>query len=251
MSGKIIISSVKTNVDNRKLEKDENGYYLINVGGFNVFNSAGDYYTAEGVKDLLMKPNGAFQRRLKAGNLRSEVEHPKFVPGMSKHEFFNRNLKIDLNNTCAHIRDVILEPTNDSSGYRNDKFILCKLWLKPSGVKGDALQKSLDNPDENTCFSIRSFTKDTFINGVNVKKLVQVITWDWVVEPGIATATKFKTLGVESMDEVAIELDDISNGDDISECLECSLESHDEKMLVKELIKNSKSESKYDIVNKW
>ena len=252
MSNNIIITSIKSNADNRVLEKDDKGYYLVNAGAVNVFNSAGDYYTADGVRDLLMTPGGAFRRRLESGNLRSEVEHPRYQPGMSKHQFFNRNLRIDLNNTCAHIRDVILEETDAPSGYRNDKIVVIKLWLKPSGVKGDALKTSLDNPDENTCFSIRSFTKDTWVGGVKVKKLQQVVTWDWVLEPGINVATKWKTLGIESMDECNISLEDIStDSGDISECLECSLESQDEKLMVKELITNAKETSRYDIVDKW
>ena len=251
MGNKITITSVKSKDDNRKLKKDDKGYYLVNAGAYNIFNSAGDYYTAKGVENKLREPGSVFQRRLRSGNLRSEVEHPRWNKGMSKNEFVQRNLKVDFTNTCGHIRDIVLTPTNIASGYGNDKILKVQIWIKPSGPHGDALGKSLENTEENTCFSVRSFTDDKRINGIVIKRLLQVVTWDWVGEPGISLATKWKTLSIESTDQCTIDIDDIVNDDgDLNECVECSLESADEKDMLKDIVSNDNTAS-YNFLDKW
>jgi len=40
----VVFTTVKSNGDNRKLEKDDNGYYKVTLGALNVFNSANQYY---------------------------------------------------------------------------------------------------------------------------------------------------------------------------------------------------------------
>jgi hypothetical protein len=176
-------------------------------------------------------------RRLKAGNLKGEVGHPKYLPGMTRDQYYNRNMKIYETNTCFHIRDIILEPTDIDSGYDGDKVVMIKGWIKPSGPKGDALKKDLDNPDVNVNFSIRSFTKNEVISGVTVKRIAQVVVWDWVTEPGIPYATKWKSLGIESIDRFDMSIEDLSdNHGGINKCLECSLESEDIKVMTKLLI---------------
>jgi len=250
MGDKIIFSSVKSTADNRKPEKDDKGYSLVTLGALNIVNSAGEYYTAKDVKDMFTNDNSTLMRRIKNGALRGEVGHPKFVPGMSKTQFFNRNIKIDEENVCVHIRDLILEETDRPSELPGEgNIILVKGWIIPSGPKGAFLEKALDNPEENVAFSVRCFTKNTFKDGVVYKKIVQLITYDYVNEPGISDATKFKTLGIESMDSVIMDLDDISDGNDIDQCFECSLESAEEKNIVKELISNTHTET--DILNQW
>ena len=254
MEGKVVFTSAKPNVDNKQLEKDENGYYYITLGALNVYNSAGEYYTAVGARDLFENISSTLMRRIKSGFLKSEVGHPKFVPGMTKNDFFNRNLRIEETNVCAHIRTLELVPTEEDSGIGNgDKVILVKGWVKPSGPKGESLQKALDNPDENVAFSVRSFTKNVYKLGTNIKTIVQLITYDWVTEPGIHYATKNKTLGVESMDGFVMDLSDITVGDEIDECYACSLESEDDKKIVHEIIENTKAceNNGSCILNEW
>lgn len=239
MNGKIIFTSAKPNVNNKQLEKDSAGYYYITLGALNVFNSAGQFYTATGVKDMFEDKASTLMRRLKSAFLKSEVGHPKRLPGMSKNEFFNRNLRIEETNVCAHIRDLELVETNDDSGLGDGStVILVKGWIKPSGPKGDFLQKALDNPDENVAFSVRSFTQNSVVHGTMIKQIVQLVTYDFVTEPGISYATKNKTLGLESMDTFEMDLSEVTDGDDIDECFACSLENEDEKQVVKELLVN-------------
>lgn len=255
MGKEIFFTTVKSNADNRKLEQDENGYYRVNLGGLNTFNSAGEFYVDDGVKDLLTNKSSALARRLKSGYLKSEVDHPQYLPGMSKAQFYARNMKIDIANTACHIRDIILTPTNEASGIPGQgNFVLIEGWIKPSGPHGEALKAALDNPDENVAFSIRSFTSDKVVNGVRMKKIMQIITFDWVLEPGISKASKWKKLSIESMDLCSMDIDEIANDNGtINECFNCSLEDGDMKDMTNEIITNfetyhNKSNS---IINNW
>jgi hypothetical protein len=74
-------------------------------------------------------------------------------------------------------------------------------WVKPSGPNGPALEASLDNPNENVCFSIRSFTDDYRERGITRRVLKTIVTWDYVNEPGIAVAEKFKAPALEVLQE--------------------------------------------------
>jgi len=252
MSNNIVFTSVKSNADNRLLEKDDNGYYKVTLGALNMFNSAGEFYTINGVRDMFINKSSSLQRRIKNGFLKSEVGHPNLQPGMSKEQFFNRNLRIEETNTCMHIRDLILVDTNESSGGPDgSNIILVQGWVKPSGPKGDFLQKALDNPDENVAFSVRSFTKNSVVKGVVVKQIVQLITYDYVTEPGISVATKWKKLGIESMDLCDMDLDVISSNEEIDECYGCSLENNDERLIVEEIISNTATTKNNSIIDSW
>jgi hypothetical protein len=246
--GQIIFSSIKTFADNKVLEQDANGYYRVTLGALNAFNASGDFYLEDGIKDLIENESNSLARRLKAGYLKGEAGHPVYEPGMTKAEFFSRNLRIHQPLVSHHIREIILTPTNEPSGLPGrGNTVLIEGWVKPSGIHGDALKKDLDNPECNVAFSIRSFTQDVMIGGVNVKKLAQIVTWDWVVEPGIQRANKFTKLSSESlvnfyMDTLSIcsmDISEISSAGKINECINCSLESNDEREMVNELIRST------------
>ena len=255
MGNSIVFTTIKSTADNKVLEQDKDGYYKVNLGALNAFNSGGSFYTAEGVKSLINDSSSSLARRLKSGNLKAEVGHPQMTPGMTKTNFYIRNMKIDITNTCGHIRELILTPTNEPSGVPGQgNYILIEGWVKPGGIHGDALKKALDNPEENVAFSIRSFTSDKVVNGINIKKILQIVTWDWVNEPGIAKATKWKKLSIESREVCSMELDELmSEGGEINQCFNCSLESEDERVLTKELIASSTTANSRDndILNKW
>ena len=257
MGKEIILTTIKANEQNASLKKDSNGYYYVTLGALNTFNSANEFYAlTQNVKDLFTKDSSVLMRRLKAGYLKGEVGHPKLEPGMSREQFFSRNMRIDERNVCVHIKEIVLEETDIDSGYGDgSKVVIVSGWVKPSGPHADALERDLENPDVNVAFSIRSFTSNKMVNGVLVKEIAQVITWDWVTEPGIAKANKWTKLGIESRDVCSMSLEDIAGSDDdeINECFNCSLENNDERDLVKELISNvSKTkEDKKSFVCDW
>lgn len=178
------------------LKKDAEGYYTVCVGALNVFNSVGQYYPYEQAKELFTS-SSQLMRRIKRGALRGEYGHPKMLPGMTYEQFVNRVLSIYEENVCCHFKEIWLDFENvkDEKG-KPVIAILAKLM--PSGPNGPALQKSLDNPNENVCFSIRSFTDDSRVGTYVQRVLKTIVTWDYVNEPGIAVAEKFKSPALEN-----------------------------------------------------
>lgn len=212
MSSPISLNIAKSNDSKKYLEKDANGYYKICLGAINSFNSNKDFYLADGFESMISNPNDPLGMKLQNGNLMGEANHPAWTPGYTKEEFFNRVIKVDLANVSHHIKGVYTKPTNIPSGLPGKGNIIAVMgWVKPLGKLGETLRDSLENPDQNTCFSIRCFTNDEVVGGINFKKFSTIITWDWVVSPGISIANKFNTLGMESIYTETISLDMINN----------------------------------------
>lgn len=182
-----------------KLAPDKDGNYIQPIGGLNVFNSVGEYYTYEGAKELF-ESSSTFMRRVKTSALKSEYGHPKPLPGQKYEEFVDRVLTIEEKNVCAHLKEIWLDfnAVKDSSG-KNVIAIMAK--ISPTGPYGPALQKSLDSPDEDVCFSIRSFTQDNYIGGIKHRRIAEIVTFDYVNEPGINFARKYKSPALESLQE--------------------------------------------------
>lgn len=179
------------------LKKDADGYYPVVVGALNVFNSAGQFYVFEQAKSLF-EESGQLMRRVRRGALRGEYGHPKLVPGMSAEQFAHRCLTIYEENTCCHHKDITLD--FDSVKDENGKSVIAIISrVYPSGPFGPALEKQLQNPNENVCFSIRAFTDDYRDGGLTKRVLKTIVTWDYVNEPGIAVAEKFKAPALENL----------------------------------------------------
>ena len=183
------------------LEPDEDGYYTLVIGGLNVYNSAGEFYTLNGAKDLFEESN-IFMRRVKNGCLKSEVGHPKRVPGMTDSQYMTRILTIEETNVCAHIKEVWLDFDfgKNNPEYGSPELVAIMGKVKPAGTQGEALKKALENKSENVCFSIRSLTKDYEQNRQRYRVLFTIVAFDWVIEPGIAFANKWDAPGLESTD---------------------------------------------------
>lgn len=190
------------------LKPDENGYYEVVLGALNFYNSIGAFYPLEPAKKLF-EESSSLMRRINSGALRGEMGHPKKQPGMSMRDYVSRILEIHEENVCCHIKEVRLD--HDSVKDENGKPVLAIIGkVKPSGPKGQSLKESLENPDENVCFSIRSLTHDTMVNGVLQKHLKTIITWDYVLEPGLSVAKKWHAPSLEGMnDELLITAKDL------------------------------------------
>jgi hypothetical protein len=181
------------------LKRDADGYYEVVLGALDVYNFSGQYYPSSGVKELFME-SSSFVRRVRRAALRCEYGHPKREGGMSMPEYANRLTQIWEHMVCCHIKDVWLETqkVKDANG-RTVIAIMGK--IKPAATPyGLALEKQLENPHENVCFSIRAVTHDTMVRGRYEKAIKEVITWDYVNEPGIAAANKYSCPSLESID---------------------------------------------------
>ena len=184
------------------------GYYDLVIGGLNMYNSAGMKYTAvKDVLDLFQNKSSSFRRKIERGALRGEVGHPKFLPGMTKDQFIDRIMMIDEKNVCCHFSEIYL----DFDSFKNDDgspIITIKGLVKPSGAQGAFLKEQLENPKENVCFSIRSFTDDYYEKGVLCRDIKNIITFDYVNEPGIHIAEKFKNPALEDLTHITLTKQD-------------------------------------------
>ncbi len=185
------------------LKPDSDGYYQLVIGGLNVFNSKNQFYTLEGAKELF-DSSSIFMRRIQRGAVKGEVGHPVREAWMSDTDYIARLYEMRETNTCVHIADIILDMSyGNSNGQPGVVAIIGK--LTPSGPHGPALEKALLNPHENVCFSLRGITNDYFANGRYNKTLDQIICWDWVTEPGIAVAEKYKSPSLEHTTSLMLE----------------------------------------------
>ena len=207
------------------LKCDEDGYYTVVLGALDFYNSVGAYYpNGESAKELF-KASSSFMRRIASGALRGEYGHPRMGAGMAPRDFMARCNDILETNVSHHIRKVWVDYTS-VKGPDGRPCIAIMGEVKPSGPMGDALKASLDNPSENVCFSIRSFTRDQMTNGVIHKHLLQIVTWDYVNEPGISVATKWKAPTLESFDEMEVTIDHLVAARAIQQASGIALESN-------------------------
>jgi Peptidase S80 family len=178
------------------IKPDASGYRTMVVGGLNVFNSAGQYYEYEGAK-ALFENSSQFMRRVSRGSLKGEMGHPRQERNQSNDDFINRILEIRESNVCVHFKEIFLD-FNNIKDEQGKPIIAIMAKLIPSGPLGDCLEKSLQNPSENVCFSIRSFTMDKMNRGIVTRTIKNIVTFDNVTEPGISIANKYKAPGLES-----------------------------------------------------
>ena len=211
-------SSTKLQNNGKKgvLPCDEDGYYTMAIGGLNAYNSAGQYYLLDGAKQLF-ESSSILMRRIQNGAVKAEVGHPKKLPGMTNDDFLNRILSIYEDNVCAHFKEIWLDDQfgKKNPEYKNPNLVAIMAKVKPSGPKGNTLKESFENLNENVCFSIRSLTRDFYEKGQYYRVLQNIITFDYVNEPGIAHANKWAApalesqMCLESFDECNVTVDEL------------------------------------------
>jgi hypothetical protein len=183
------------------LRCDSSGYYTVVLGALNVYNSAGEYYIADREALNLFEKSSLFMRRISDGVLKGENGHPKFPVGGKMRDYIERLMTIEETNVISHYRKVWLDPDfgKKNPRFNNSSMVGIMAEVCPSGEKGAALKRSLENPSENVCFSIRAFTKDYQVRGVTQRVLDTIVTWDVVTEPGIAAANKWDSPSLEAL----------------------------------------------------
>lgn len=184
------------------LKPDADGYYEVVLGALNFYNSAGAFYTYEGTAKEIFKASSSFMRRVAKGVLRGEYGHPKRGT-MTINQFAIRLLEVYEEMVSHHIKEVRVDFTavKDKNG---NPCIAIIGKVKPCGPYGEILQKQLDNPNENVCFSIRAVTADEDVRGRRQKEIQQIVTWDYVNEPGLDPAQKYKSPSLESFIDVSV-----------------------------------------------
>ncbi len=175
---------------------NQDGYYPILLGGLDVFNSKGEFYCGKASGDVL-KTAKLLNKRLQKGNLNGEAGHPKRTTE-NDFQFLNRIYTIEETRISHHISKVWYDTEGIFDPLTGKKIIAFIGLVKPKGPYGESLRESLENPNENTNFSVRALT-DTFYSPRGVsKKVKDISTWDWVNEPGIPIASKWCSPSLES-----------------------------------------------------
>lgn len=174
----------------------ETGAYPIVVGAFGAYNSAGDFYTTEGVEQLFDR-SGDLMRRVSQRKLRAEFKHPEPRPNEDMKDFLRRVRSIDDNRECAtHIKLVLDDSLHKAPD--GSPVITVISHVIPSGPFGYITKERLENPELNACFSVRSFTKDVYVRGCYHKDMLELITYDLVGEQGIGYAEKYLSPALEA-----------------------------------------------------
>ncbi len=192
------------------LKKNERGYYTMVIGALNMFNSAGMYYRADAAKQFF-EESSSFMRRVKRGALRGEYGHPRREAGMSMQAYYARLLSIHEDKVCCHFASVNL----DFENYKDDQgrpIVAIIAEVCPNGPLGHVLEKQLANPQENVCFSIRSFTDDKMERGVINRYIKTIVTFDYVNEPGMAVAEKYNSPALEGLEDTVFTRGQIEAG---------------------------------------
>jgi hypothetical protein len=178
---------------------DADGYFTVVVGALNSYNSAGEFYTAKDVVQLF-DGSSHFQRRIKSGALYAELGHPKKQLNQSMEQFYNRVVTIDEKSICGHFSEVWLDFNfgKQHPELNAPDMIAIMAKVKPAGVNANALQLAFENPKQNLPFSIRGLTENKYINNRVERRLTNIITFDYVTEPGISIADKINAPGLEN-----------------------------------------------------
>lgn len=182
------------------IKPDAQGYRKMVIGALDSFNSGGAFYVMNERVRALFDASSILQRRIRDGALRGEYGHPRKQPNMKPSDWLTRVLDIYEPNVCVHFKSITLD-FQSTSTINGRPVVPIYAELAPSGAMGPALEKQLNNPNENVCFSIRSLTDDKNIGGVIQKEIKTVVTFDNVNEPGMANAKKWFAPSLESLDE--------------------------------------------------
>lgn len=184
------------------IKPDEEGYYTIPLGALNTYNSAGEYYVAEEAIKLF-DSSSSLMRRIKNGALYAELGHPK-KDNMSTEAFYRRMGYVDERCICGHIAEVSIDFNygKNHPEINNSELILILGKVRPAGPHAESLKMSLESSKQNSAFSVRGITENIPRNNRMERILTNIITWDYVVEPGINVACKAKAPGLESHNDV-------------------------------------------------
>jgi hypothetical protein len=195
----IIFSNVAlmgTNKEGR-LVPDSDGYYELVLGAFDCYNSTGIFYEFDPVRKFF-EENSSFQRKIKDGCLYGELGHPKKDPGWSIRDFIMRVATIFETNVCAHFKEIRINDKliKDDQG----RFMIAVIGkVKPHGPHGHVLKDALENKCQNVCFSVRSLVDERTVGSLKIRSIRSLITFDYVLEPGIHIAKKWFSPAMECL----------------------------------------------------
>ena len=178
-------------------------YYLLNSGGFNIENRSGIKYRFNDYIKECMREGSDLNRRVSEGQLQCELGHPPQYYWEWRDGRIVQTAITDVFQWIHRLR-TILEP-NVCGSVRRIHWIMTggetdpvynKIEVRPFGVHAQVLKDSLEDPDMNTAFSIRTVTKPQKL-GDRVREVDYFTGYDLVIEQGMLDACKYRTAGLE------------------------------------------------------
>lgn len=187
------------------LKPDADGYYDVILGALEAPNSYGAIYKLQAAEEILA-PGSPFQRRIEKGVLFGEYGHPRREPNMSDIAWMNRIHEVREDRVSHHIKEVRID--RNAVDIKGRRYIAIRGKIKPCGPYGKYITEMMESAGTPVSFSIRSLTNDMIVGGTREKHLIEVMTWDYVVEAGLEQAVKWNAPSLEeySRFEVTPEL---------------------------------------------
>lgn len=187
---RIDISSVLYRDGGKVTTPDKDGVYkdivLMVIGKPSRNNKI---YETSSMMDAITAPKGIFHRKLIAGQLEGEFNHPLIW----EEKDLPRIMLIDRDRLSHRILRVYTKTTEQGT-------TLLYGDLKCCGPKGKYLEESFADPQANTAFSLRSMVSVLGKTGNLIKqKVLALITIDSVDCPGYAEASKVYNSAMEGL----------------------------------------------------
>jgi len=181
------------------IRPDKDGYYTVVVGELEEKSRNECYYNSEAILKQVTEKDSIFNLALTEGSLTGEWQHPPITSDIARIETIDATLE------SHHIRRVYTKEDNGRV------FIIAE--IKPYGPYGKYLEDSLQNPHQNTSFSLRSLMKSTWdkVKQCEVRYIVRLVTFDHVNTPGYKRASKRYAPATESIYSKEITLEDFIN----------------------------------------
>lgn len=189
------IESIAPGNGRMKFEQDDGGFYIgVPIAALGVSTRNNSYYDVESFVSHLQNPAMPFNQLLRNRELYGELGHPP-IAGLEHNLAIARIREVREANTSHLFKKIYTGPKLESGGR------IVYADLKPVNLSGPGarVKESLDDPEQNTAFSIRTLTSNVQKGSISYRKMVQFITADYVNNPGYIEAMKsFAQIGNES-----------------------------------------------------
>lgn len=172
----------------------DGGYYDVVLSALEYPNSVGASYDTQSAEAILNSP--IFQRRIAGRRLRGELGHPKERDCKNFQDYVQRIHEIVEDQTCIHIRRVWIDKNYILPDGR--KIIAIRGEICPSGPYAHVIERIINNPHEDLCFSVRAMATDQIVGGRKRKYYDTIITWDVINDPGVEVSSKYNSVSCES-----------------------------------------------------
>lgn len=201
---KFSCGSLETNYGHklRAAKPDADGTYEVVISAIGCPTRCGVIYEPESLVAAMNDPESRFNICLKDANLFGEYGHPV----IRTKDDMPRLMQIDEHYTSHYFTKIWID---DSEPLMIDGFegYPIRAKIKPSGPYGEVLRKQLEDPMQNTAFSLRSLCLPSSgrDNRYEYRKVQLLVTFDAVCAPGYQAATKRYVAGTEAFQEIPVD----------------------------------------------